>query len=213
MILQLLVVVGEGTLKLLICVSVVFWSFVTTKWKKPMDMQTFNLIILEMWSDAKSCNGKCKTRAQSMICECLGMASDVGPCHIFHERPWDVVTVRRLRSARLSELPVFQSGKLHVHKNAMVILKQTQERAPTLTNQFLAFVLHTHDWFHVPAHCANLHFLQCYMNRLKKKKNTKRMKVNIEGDKIKNLFLCCFFKYWRNDWTLLSRPRWFMFLF
>lgn len=56
--------------------------------------------------------------------------------------------------------------------------RKTHERAPTLTNQFLPFTPHTHDWFHIPAHCANPLFPQCVMNSLKTKKQNKRLEVN-----------------------------------
>lgn len=68
-----------------------------------MDMQTFDFMIQEMWSDVRMANVKQELKPWSVTTrrrECLGVAADVGPCQVFHERPWDAVAVGRLRSAR-----------------------------------------------------------------------------------------------------------------
>lgn len=50
------------------------------------------------------------------------------------------------------DLPIWLLGRICVHKepcNTMVILKQTQGHALSLTNQFLSLCHQSHDWFHI----------------------------------------------------------------
>lgn len=58
----------------------------------------------------------------------------------------------RLTAQSCPDLPVWLLGRICVYKepcNTMVILKQTQGHALSLTNRFLSFCHWSHDWLHI----------------------------------------------------------------
>lgn len=125
-----------------------------------------------------------------------GMFSDAGP-RTTPETPsgqtsaW--LTAARAGHCAAPSSPVFQSGRTRLDGNTMAILKQTQERASTLKNQFVASTPHTHGWFHVPAHLTTCSFRHVVCTDVREE-NPKRMKEDNEGD----VFCCCFFEYCNN---------------